>query len=139
MDRLSYEVILLRNAEAEVRAHVPTSGPLTVTVSPAQGQDATVDLAIRLAGHGYSVSPHLSARQVRDRAHLAEIVGRCRDAGITGVFVVGGDLVPEPTAVRHAHDLLVRCTNSTTGSGTSGSAVIPRDIMKCPTRRCSRP
>jgi methylenetetrahydrofolate reductase (NADPH) len=78
-----------------------------VTASPAKGQDATVDLAVALARRGYAVSPHLSARQVRDRAHLAEIVARCRAAGIRGVFVVGGDPTAVSTGFRHAHDLLV--------------------------------
>jgi len=64
---------------------------LTVTASPAKGQDATIDLAVKLAGHGYAVAPHLSARQVRDRAHLADIVARCREADISDVFVLGGD------------------------------------------------
>jgi methylenetetrahydrofolate reductase (NADPH) len=34
-------------------------------------------------------------------------VARCREAGITDVFVVGGDPTDTPTAFRHAHDLLV--------------------------------
>ncbi len=80
---------------------------LTVTASPAKGQDATIDLAVRLAGHGYSVAPHLSARQVRDRAHLAGIVARCREAGISGVFVIGGDPAGAPTQFADARELLV--------------------------------
>ncbi|MEI4273853.1 methylenetetrahydrofolate reductase [Klenkia sp. LSe6-5] len=107
LDRVGYEVIPFKRTEEAVRAHVPTTVPLTVTASPAKGQDATVDLAVALAGRGYAVSPHLSAQQVRDQAHLAEIVDRCRTAGITGVFVVGGDPTDEPTAFRHAQDLLV--------------------------------
>lgn len=80
---------------------------LSVTASPAKGQDATIDLTVALVGHGYTVAPHLSAQQVRDRAHLADIVARCREARITDVFVVGGDPTDEPTEFRHAHDLLV--------------------------------
>ena len=104
---LGFEVIPLARTEEAVVAHVPTTVPLTVTASPAKGQDATVDLAVALAGSGYSVTPHLSARLVRDRAHLTDVVARCRDAGITGAFVVGGDAADAPAAFRHAHDLLV--------------------------------
>jgi methylenetetrahydrofolate reductase (NADPH) len=93
-------------AEA-VLAHVPAEVQLTVTASPAKGQDATVDLAVALTAHGYTVAPHLSARLVRDRAHLADIVARCREAGITKAFVVGGDPAATPTGFEHAHDLLV--------------------------------
>ena len=87
--------------------HVPKDVRLTVTASPAKGQDATIDLTVALVGHGYTVAPHLSAQQVRSRAHLDEVVARCREAGITDVFVVGGDPTDEPTEFRHAHDLLV--------------------------------
>lgn len=104
---LGYEVIPFKRTEEAVLACVPRGVPLTVTASPAKGQDATVDLAVRLAGHGYAVAPHLSARLVRDRAHLAEIVGRCRAAGITDVFVIGGDPSDTRTEFEHAHDLLV--------------------------------
>jgi methylenetetrahydrofolate reductase (NADPH) len=62
---------------------------------------------VKLAGHGYSVAPHLSAQQVRDRAHLADIVARCREAGISDVFVVGGDPTETPTEFTNAHELLV--------------------------------
>lgn len=88
---LGFEVIPFPSAERSVLAHVPRDVPLTVTVSATTGQDATLDLADRLAGHGYRVAPHLSAQLVRDRAHLRGLVRRCGDAGITGVFVVGGD------------------------------------------------
>lgn len=106
-ETLGYEVIPFKKTEQTVLHCVPTDVRLTVTASPAKGQDATVDLAVRLAGHGYTVAPHLSAQQVRDRAHLADIVARCREAGITDVFVIGGDPTDTPTEFRHAHDLLV--------------------------------
>ncbi len=104
---LGYEVIPFKKTEQSVLSCVPKDVRLTVTASPAKGQDATVDLAVALAGHGYTVAPHLSAQQVRDRAHLADVVARCREAGITDVFVVGGDPGEHPTQFRHAHDLLV--------------------------------
>lgn len=104
---MGYEVIPFKKTEQAVLSCVPRDVPLTVTASPAKGQDATVDLAVRLAGQGYTVAPHLSAQQVRDRAHLAELVDRCREAGITAVFVIGGDPTDTPTEFKHAHDLLV--------------------------------
>ena len=104
---LGYEVIPFKKTHEAVLAHVPKDVSLTVTASPAKGQDATIDLAVRLAGDGYTVAPHLSARQVLDRAHLAAIAGRCREAGITGVFVIGGDRTGIPTEFQDARDLLV--------------------------------
>ena len=105
-ENLGYEVIPFKKTEEQVLQNVPTSVRLTVTASPAKGQDATVDLTVKLAGHGYSVAPHLSAQQVRDRAHLADLVAPCREAGIKDVFVIGGDPTDTPTEFAHALDLL---------------------------------
>jgi methylenetetrahydrofolate reductase (NADPH) len=44
-----------------------------------------------LAVRGHDVTPHLSAHMTRDRAHLQELLDRSRSAGISKVFVVGGD------------------------------------------------
>lgn len=118
---LGYEVIPFKKTQEAVLAHVPRKVRLTVTASPAKGQDATIDLAVKLASHGYAVAPHLSARQVRDRAHLADIVARCQEAGISDVFVVGGDPVGTPTQFEDARDLLVALHEL--GSGFTGIGV----------------
>jgi methylenetetrahydrofolate reductase (NADPH) len=91
LQNASYEVLPLRNAEESVATHVPLGVPLTVTSTEAKGLDPTVELAERLAGHGYSVAPHLAARLIRDRAHLSDVVARLRAADVDSVFVVAGD------------------------------------------------
>jgi len=90
-----YEVIPLEGTEESVVEHVPKYIALTVTASPGKGMLATIDLAERLAGHGFGVAPHLSARLIRDRTELAEILQRLREVGIRDAFVVAGD-VDEP-------------------------------------------
>ena len=92
---VSYEVIPLKRTEETVLAHVPRDVPLTVATTHADGPEPSVDLAARLAGHGYSVAPHLAARQIRDAAHLSDLVARLRDTGVDSAFVIGGD-APEP-------------------------------------------
>ena len=87
----SYEVLPLRHAEEAVVQHVPLNVPLTITTTEAKGLTPTVELAERLSGHGFAATPHLAARLVRDKAHLTDIVARLRAAGVTGVFVIGGD------------------------------------------------
>lgn len=87
-----YEVLPLEGTEESVVEHVPRHIGLTVTASPAKGMWATVELAGRLAGHGFEVSPHLSARLIEDRARLAEILQILREAGVRGAFVVAGDV-----------------------------------------------
>jgi methylenetetrahydrofolate reductase (NADPH) len=90
-----YEVIPLAGIEESVVEHVPKDISLTVTASPGKGMPATVGLAERLAAHGFRVAPHLSARLIRDRSELGEILQRLREAGIRDAFVVAGD-VDEP-------------------------------------------
>lgn len=89
--RPRYEVLPLAGVEEEVLAHVPRDVKLTVTVSPSRGLAHTLDVAERLAGHGFEVVPHVSARLVVDRVHLAEIAERLRESGVREVFVVAGD------------------------------------------------
>lgn len=101
-----YEIIPLESTADNVTLHVPKDVRLTITASPARGQDATIALAETLAGHGYVVAPHLSARLVRDHRHLTEIVTRCRSAGITACFVIGGDPTETSSEFADAYALL---------------------------------
>ena len=91
-----YEVMPLEGIEAGVLAHVPRAATVTVTASPRRGLGATLELSERLARQGYAVVPHLSARLVRDAAHLEDVLARLRAAGVRELFVPAGD-APEPT------------------------------------------
>ncbi|MGY1639448.1 methylenetetrahydrofolate reductase [Geodermatophilus sp. SYSU D00742] len=102
----SYEVLPLRGAEESVVEHVPRAVPLTVTVTEAKGLTPTLELAERLAGHGFDATPHLAARLVRDGAHLADVTARLRAAGVDSVFVVGGDAAEPAGAFPDALSLL---------------------------------
>ena len=86
-----YEVIPLSGTEEAVLEHVPTEVTVTITTSPAKGLEPTLSLTERLAEHGYRVVPHLAARHVRDRVHLAEIVDRMRATGASDALVLAGD------------------------------------------------
>jgi methylenetetrahydrofolate reductase (NADPH) len=101
-----FEILPLDGVEEHVLATVPRDVTLTVTASPTKGLGPTLDLAVQLAGHGYTVVPHLSARLVADETELGEIVARLRAAGGRDVFVVAGD-AEEPRGRFHgAIDLL---------------------------------
>jgi len=86
----TFELIPLKNVRDQAAA-LPFGSTVSITASPAKGIEATVELAIDFESAGLRAIPHLSARMVRDRAHLRELVGRLRDAGIDRAFVVGGD------------------------------------------------
>jgi methylenetetrahydrofolate reductase (NADPH) len=100
-----YEVLPLDGIEQQVVAHVPPEVKITVTASPAKGLDATLGVAERLAAHGFQVVPHVSARLVRDEAHLGEVLDRLRAAGVHEAFVPAGDAT-EPGQFHGAAPLL---------------------------------
>jgi methylenetetrahydrofolate reductase (NADPH) len=85
-----FEVLPLKSLPDQI-PHLPPGALVSVTASPAKGIDATVDQAARLQADGFRAIPHLSARMVADRATLAGLLARARDAGLTRAFVVGGD------------------------------------------------
>ncbi|MDX3727173.1 methylenetetrahydrofolate reductase [Streptomyces caniscabiei] len=89
-----YEVLPAKATEEKVLAHVARDVVVTVTASPVKGLEPTLDLAGRLAAHGYRVVPHVPARLLRDDLHLKEVVDRLREAGVDDVFVPAGDADP---------------------------------------------
>lgn len=100
------EILPTAKIEAAVLEHVPTEVRVTVTASPAKGLDAPLDCAERLLAAGYRVTPHLAARMVRDRAHLADVVERLVALGVDDVFVPAGDADPAAGVSAGSSDLL---------------------------------
>jgi methylenetetrahydrofolate reductase (NADPH) len=85
-----FEFIPLSNALERAEA-LPPGARTTVTASPTHGIEATLDLATELTKRGHIAVPHLAAHMIRDRAHLAELLERAREANLREAFVVGGD------------------------------------------------
>ena len=98
-----YEVFPAPGIEQAVAEWVPRELTVTVTASPAKGLEPTLDLTERLVARGYRTVPHLSARLVRDEAHLTDIVARLRAIGVDDIFVPAGDA--DPPAGRFASAL----------------------------------
>jgi methylenetetrahydrofolate reductase (NADPH) len=90
VSRPEYEIIPLKDVQ-EKALDLPAGACVTVTASPAKGIDATAALCEWLAARGHDVVPHFSARLIRDRAHLKELIARVGSAGVRRLFVVGGD------------------------------------------------
>ncbi len=100
-----FEVIPLAGVEDAVVGALKPGAAVTITCSPTKGLEPTVALAEVLSAHGFLAVPHLAARSIRDAAHLAEVIGRLETAGVTRVFVVGGDAT-DPGAFRDGLSLL---------------------------------
>jgi methylenetetrahydrofolate reductase (NADPH) len=91
LKRPRYEILPLDGVADEVVERVPRGVKLTVTASPSRGLDASLELVEHLSAAGYAMTPHLSARLVRDSEHLEELVRRLRSAGVDDLFVIAGD------------------------------------------------
>jgi methylenetetrahydrofolate reductase (NADPH) len=86
----TFELVPLKNA-LEQAAALPAGATVSVTASPAKGLEATVALCEALQAQGFRAVPHLSARMVRDQAHLRDLLAWLEGAGVARAFVVGGD------------------------------------------------
>ena len=101
-----YEVLPTPSAEDAVLESVPREVVITVTASPTRGLEPTLGLTERLTAQGFRVVPHLSARLIRDAAHLDEIVARLTAIGVDDVFVPAGDADPPAGEFSSALDVL---------------------------------
>ena len=101
-----FELMPFESFEEEIR-HLPDDATIAVTTSPQLGIDATVDRTEQAVEQGFDVAPHIAARYVTDRDHLDEIATRLADAGVTDVFVPGGDREEPAGEFESAHELLV--------------------------------
>jgi len=85
-----YELLPLKNVRDQAAA-VPPKSQVTVTASPQHTLETTLEVSEFVVGLGHAVTPHFSARMTRDKAHLAALLARAKQIGLTRVFVVGGD------------------------------------------------
>ncbi len=102
------EVVPMKNLEA-ARPHLPAGATLSVTCSPVKGIETTQRLTEEFLGDGFDPIPHIAARMVRDRTHVAELAAWCRELGLGRLFLVGGDANPPgdyPDAVAFLRDFL---------------------------------
>jgi methylenetetrahydrofolate reductase (NADPH) len=90
LDSPTFELVPLKNA-LDQAAYLPAGATVSVTASPARGIEATVALCEQLQSGGFRAVPHLSARMIRDRQHLCDLVAWLEGAGVRRAFVVGGD------------------------------------------------
>jgi len=71
--------------------YLPEGADVSITSSPDKSIMETVERSERAAAAGFHVVPHIAARNVEDEAQLEEIVDRLAAAGVTEIFIPGGD------------------------------------------------
>ena len=89
-----FELVPMKDVDTAVADLAPGS-KVSVTCSPSKGLAATQDLVARLLDLGHDAVPHLAARQVKDRDHVARLAAWIRRVGLREVFVIAGDC-PRP-------------------------------------------
>jgi len=104
LEEPTFEFVPLKHA-IDQAAHLPPGVDVSVTASPAKGIEATIALAEALQAAGFRAVPHVSARMIRDRAHLQDLVAWLEGAGVDRAFIVGGD-AKEPGAYPDGLSLL---------------------------------
>lgn len=102
----SYELMPFDSFGDQIE-HLPSGATVAVTTSPQLGLEATVEWTEKAALRGYDVIPHLAARYVEDRSELESIVDRLEAAGVTDIFVPGGDREEPKGEFSSAYELLV--------------------------------
>ena len=120
---LTFEVIPLKSLDAAIEA-LPAGSRVSVTASPVKGQDATCEITERLMEFGHEAIPHVSARLVADRARVTELAGWLRSAGVSTMFLVGGD-VESPGAYSDASAFLRDLLECDHGLTTIGVTAYP--------------
>ena len=120
IEGLTFELIPLKSLDAALEA-LPPGSRVSVTASPVKGQDATCEITERLVGLGHVAIPHISARLVPDRARASALAGWLRSAGVSTMFLVGGDVESPGTysdAASFLRDLL-ECDHGLTTIGVT--------------------
>jgi methylenetetrahydrofolate reductase (NADPH) len=101
-----FELMPFDSFDEEV-GHLPAGATIAVTTSPQLGIETTVEKSEEAAAAGFDVVPHVAARYVEDRDQLEEICRRLVEAGVTDVFVPGGDREEPAGEFESAYDMLV--------------------------------
>ena len=123
IEGLTFEVIPLKSLDAALEA-LPPDSRVSVTASPVKGQDATCEITEQLVGLGHVAVPHISARLVPDRARASALAGWLRSAGVSTMFLVGGD-VESPGAYSDAASFLRDLLECDHGLTTIGVTAYP--------------
>jgi len=105
LENARFELMPFESFDEEIE-HLPAGATIAITTSPQLGIDRTVEKTELAAGEGFDVVPHIAARYVEDRAHLKEIARRLTEAGVTDIFVPGGDREEPAGEFESAYDLL---------------------------------
>jgi methylenetetrahydrofolate reductase (NADPH) len=106
LENARFELMPFESFDEEMQ-HLPEGATIAITTSPQLGIERTVEKSELAAAAGFDVAPHVAARYVEGPDQLDEIAQRLTEAGITDIFVPGGDREEPAGEFESAYDLLV--------------------------------
>lgn len=101
-----FELIPAKGIVERATAALPSHATLTITCSPTNGIDATIEKSIALAPHFAQVIPHIAARMIRSEKHLNTVLDRLAENDVHEIFIVGGDQEKPLGPYQHGLELL---------------------------------
>lgn len=106
LDNVIYDLMPSAGFE-EALGPLPDGATIAITLVPDLGVWPTVERAEEASTRGFEVTPHVAPRFIEDRTELEEVVTRLQAAGITDIFVPGGDRDEPIGEFSSAYEMLV--------------------------------
>ncbi len=124
VEDMTFELIPLKSVEAGIEA-LPANSKVSVTASPVKGLDATIELTDRIRDAGHRPIPHISARLVEGKDHVARLAAWTKSEGYETIFVVAGDAEEPSGPYEGAHAFLSDFFETDSGVTTVGITAYP--------------
>jgi methylenetetrahydrofolate reductase (NADPH) len=106
LNNARFELMPFDSFDDEIQ-HLPAGASVAITTSPKLGIERTVERSVEAAAQGFEVVPHIAARYIEGPEQLEEVARRLTEAGVTDIFVPGGDKEEPVGEFESAYDLLV--------------------------------
>ena len=91
LSQVQFEVVPAKGALRRVLRRLSPDSRISISCSPTNGIGPTLRLHKRLSGKGYRPIPHVTARAIKSREHLREIMDALADTDTRGIMALGGD------------------------------------------------
>ena len=89
---IQFEIYPAKGALKKVLDSFSPETTISVACSPTGGIEPTLKLHQRLTENGYKSIPHISARVIKSREHLREVLGTLAKSETKEIMALGGDV-----------------------------------------------
>ena len=103
---IQFEIYPAKGALRKIVNSLPPETSISVSCSPTGGIEPTLELHKRLTEKGYKSTPHISARVIKSREHLREVLDKLAESGTKEIMALGGDSEPPRGPIASSAQLL---------------------------------